>query len=543
MIKILKKPIVIILIIVIIGGLLGYNVFYKKPTAPYEFVVAKRSNLVQKVSVSGRIKPAESVDLAFEKSGKVSRVYVTVNDKVKIGQLLVSLDNTDLLAQLSQAKAGVESAKAQLQQYQAALDAQQAKLDELKKGARQEDIQIKETELKKAQQDLDNYYNSVANILNDAYNKADDAINKQIDELFSDDYSDNPQLTFFVANSQAEIDAESQRIVVGNELKQFKSEISDLPTTHSGLDNVLIQAENHLVVIRNFLTRLADAVNSAVGISQTTLSTYKSYINTARANINTAISNINTQKEYIATQKVTVEKHQNELALKKAGTIQEQITAQEAQVKQAQANIISQESQVKYAEANVQNIQAQIQKTIIYSPINGIITKQNAKVGEIISANTTLISIISENEFEIEVYIPEADIAKVKVGNSAKVTLDAYGDDIIFKAKVIAIDPAETVIEGVIYYKAIMIFDDLDDRIKAGMTIDADIITAERKDSIAIPQRAILKKEGERIVRVLKNGTIEEVKVETGITDTEGQIEIISGLEEGDRVITFVKIR
>lgn len=208
---------------------------------------------------------------------------------------------------------------------------------------------------------------------------------------------------------------------------------------------------------------------------------------------------------------------------------------------QAEANILSQQAQIKQAEANVENYQAQIAKTIIRAPISGTVTKQDAKVGEIVSANTPLVFLISTSQFEIEANIPEADIAKVKLGNAAKVTLDAYGSDVSFDVKVVAIDPAETIIDGVATYKTTFQFIDIDkdERVKSGMTANIDISTEKRENVIVIPQRAVITKNGDKIVRVLNNETPKEVKVKTGLRGSDGNIEIIEGVSEGDKVIIY----
>ncbi|MDO8559015.1 MAG: efflux RND transporter periplasmic adaptor subunit, partial [bacterium] len=187
------------------------------------------------------------------------------------------------------------------------------------------------------------------------------------------------------------------------------------------------------------------------------------------------------------------------------------------------------------------NYQAQISKTIIRSPINGTITGQDAKVGEIISADVSLVSIISAGNFEIEANIPESDIAKVKIGDNAQVTLDAYGQDVVFQVKVLKIDPAETVIEGVPTYKVTLYFNEKDDRLKSGMTANIDIFTAEVKDVIAIPQRAILSDNGKKTVKIIKGKDIQEIEVKIGLKGTDGNAEILQGLNEGDKVITFIK--
>jgi len=197
---------------------------------------------------------------------------------------------------------------------------------------------------------------------------------------------------------------------------------------------------------------------------------------------------------------------------------------------------------VRAAEASADNYRAQFQKTIIRSPINGIVTKLDASAGETVTVNTPIVSVISAASFEIETYIPEADISKVKVGNTADVTLDAYGDDVLFQASVITIDIGETMIEGVTTYKTILQFTEEDERVKPGMTANIDILTAERNNVIAIPQRAVSSRNGQKFVKLLGDqGEVEEVVVETGLRGSDGNLEITAGINAGDKIITFVR--
>lgn len=180
-------------------------------------------------------------------------------------------------------------------------------------------------------------------------------------------------------------------------------------------------------------------------------------------------------------------------------------------------------------------------KTTLISPISGIVTVQNAKVGETIAAHAIVVSVISESQYEIEAQIVEADISNLNVGDKATFTLDTYGEDEIFKAEVIKIDPAAQLIEGVANYKVILKLDDGEGRVNSGMTADIDIITAERENVIVLSQRAVIYKGGTKMVRILEKGNlIKEVEVETGITGEGGLIEITSGVKEGDTIVTAI---
>ncbi len=130
MIKILKKPLILVPLILVVVLIVGLIVFRKKQL-PYEFVTVKKSDLVQEVSVTGRVKPAEDVNLAFEQGGKIKRVYAKVGDKVNTNQSLADLDMSELSAKLAQTQADLSGQYAQSRQYEAAKEAQQANLNEL----------------------------------------------------------------------------------------------------------------------------------------------------------------------------------------------------------------------------------------------------------------------------------------------------------------------------------------------------------------------------------------------------------------------------
>ena len=181
-----------------------------------------------------------------------------------------------------------------------------------------------------------------------------------------------------------------------------------------------------------------------------------------------------------------------------------------------------------------------LEKCFLYSPIDGTVTVQNAEIGKTVTANVPIVSLISNANFEIESYVSEADIAKIRAGDKALITLDAYGDNEIFEAKVIVIDPAETVINGVNAYKVTLQFNNENELIKSGMTANIRIITAERENVLAVPERAIITRGDEKFVLIDKNDSSpEERKVEVGIKGSNGYVEILSGLNEGEKIISF----
>ena len=168
-------------------------------------------------------------------------------------------------------------------------------------------------------------------------------------------------------------------------------------------------------------------------------------------------------------------------------------------------------------------------------------TKTEKSAGDIVSANDPIVSLIGAGNYQIEVSIPESDITKVRVGSAASVTLDAYGKDVVFGAKIVAIDLSETVLEGVATYKTTLQFDVEDKRVFSGLTANVDILSEKGETVLLIPARDVITSGDRKIVKLLidvGNGETEEREVTIGLRGSDGNTEILSGLKAGDVVVS-----
>jgi len=111
------------------------------------------------------------------------------------------------------------------------------------------------------------------------------------------------------------------------------------------------------------------------------------------------------------------------------------------------------QSQLDQAMSNLEMIEKQIEENQIKAPIVGQVTKINYEIGEQISGLGPVISLLTENNFEIEIYVAESDISKLEINNEALITFDALDDDYQLLGRVYFIEPAATSISDVIYYK------------------------------------------------------------------------------------------
>jgi RND family efflux transporter MFP subunit len=487
----------------VILGIIWYAVAPGKNNTGSTFVLVEKGTITEEVSVTGNVKPFSAVDLAFERGGRLANIAVEVGDTVYTGQTLAGVSSADLVANLDRAKADLRIAELQF--------------GKIKINASTTELLVENQGVAKAVLDLAQAKISLVNEIKDSFTKADDAVRNKIFSLFTDPVRYRAKLSFNTGYFLQE-DIEEGKDEVNDILDSWyrilsKSDIAQDVETNYNL------AKKNLTIIKKLLDKCAEAVNGLIledsYTTQTQIDIWKSNISIARTNINLAISSLTD----------TYDRYQ---ALILAFNI-------------AESNFSVQEINVDQAKANVASAEAELAKTIIKSPITGVITKIDTKLGEIISANIPIISVISYGDYEIESYIPEADIAKVKMGNIARTTLDAYGDNIIFETTVIKIDPAATVIDGVPTYKVTLKFTTKDERVRSGMTANLDILTNQKDDVLVLPNRVIITKEDGKYVLVMDitgKGEVLEKKIVTGLRGSNGTVEIISGINEGDKVLT-----
>lgn len=503
-----KRTIIIVVAVAII--LIVWIALARRGGSQYQFVTVTRGTITEQVDITGNTTPVNSLDLAFQSGGTIAAVYKNAGNNVNASDAIVRLDTSDLQAQLAQAEAGVAAAQATLENLQA--------------GATPQSIQVSQTALAAAEQTLANSYAGIDNTVTSAFAKANDAVRNQISPFFINAENSNPQLTFIISDNQILNDANFQRIKASQELNAWQTELNslNLNSSTSTLEQATTNGSNHLIAIENLLTTVSTAVVYANSLSATTAAAYKTDIANAVTEVNSAASAISAAAQSIASEKIAVSQAQAALAVTLAGATPQNIAAQQAAVAQAQAN--------------AQTVQVKINEATLSSPINGVITVQNAKVGEIATAGQIITSIISSNNLEIDAYVPETDIGKVAIGNPVNMTFDAFPGE-TFAGKVFYINPAETIVSGVVDYQIKVSFVKPDTRIKSGLTANITINTQTDQNALILPQYAVIQNVSGTYVEVLRNGATAQIPVILGIRDQQGNVEVASGVTEGQQVI------
>ncbi|MFH1457523.1 MAG: efflux RND transporter periplasmic adaptor subunit [Patescibacteria group bacterium] len=550
-----KKKIWIIIIVVLVILIVGSIILVAKNSKKIEYVTAsvEKTTLKQSVDATGKIESAEKIDLNFKTAGRIAQIFVKIGDIVESGHILATLEAGALQSRVSDAIAQVSQAEADYAKILAGASSGDIKISENTTAQRQQDLISAQNNLKnlkyKKDTELLNLKETALTYLNNEIITAKIAMAEVDNTLNDKDAKD----TLSVKDSSALVLAEKNKTYANNGIINSENIIKNLNISSSDTEilNGLENLQNTLNLVSTDLGNVADVLIATIISSKlseaeldalkTNITAEQSAIKTSQINIQSAKSNWTNKVAYysdqieIYTDNVTgaekaLELAESQLNLKKEPPRQFEIDTALARIKQAKASL--------------QLAQVNLSETIITAPINGTIIKKNNNVGEQSSLTNPILEMIGESNLQIEVDIPESDIAKIKIGQDADVSLDAFSDDKIFPGKVVFIDPAETIIQDVVYYKVkiqltdsseIMSFD-----IKPGMTANVVVCTDKRENVLVVPTRAVKSNNGDKYVDILVNGAIEKNIVTTGLRGDEG-IEIMSGIEEGDEVVTFVK--
>ncbi len=154
------------------------------------------------------------------------------------------------------------------------------------------------------------------------------------------------------------------------------------------------------------------------------------------------------------------------------------------------------------------------------------------------STSQVLGSIYQAGQLQAQVSISEIDAVKVKEEDKVTMTLDAFPDS-TYTGKVVSINTNGVISSGVVSYPAVISFDSGNDKIYPNMGVTAKIITQIKNDVIMVPSAAVQTSANGSTVRIMKNNQVQTVDVQVG-SSNDTQTEIISGINEGDTVVTGV---
>ncbi len=218
-----------------------------------------------------------------------------------------------------------------------------------------------------------------------------------------------------------------------------------------------------------------------------------------------------------------VEQAQVALDRLKSGPLPEDLKIAQLQVDQAQAAL-------EVAQHNLAAAQ-------ILAPFDGVVTAVNIRPGELTASAVPAVVLADVNHFFLDVGVDEVDVARVAVGQAVTVTLDALPNALLTgKVEKIALLATNNA-NGVVSYSVRVSLDPTQAVVRGGMTATAEIVVAEARDVVLVPNWAIRRdrESGLTYVGILRNGVLGEVEVKLGLHN-ETYSEVTSGLAENDVV-------
>ena len=482
--RFLKSKWILGIIALIALGIGGYFLFFHH-SQTYQFVVVQSGSIIESVSLTGNTTPDQSVSLAFGNTGIISHTYSDLGKQVDAGQVLAELNTSDLVAQLHQAQANYQkvingATDSTINVAKAAVNIAQVNLDEVTK---QQNILVS---------------NAYRTLLNSSF----------ITETVSD-YSgyDSPTISgTYTCNQEGSYS-----------LKTYDS-VGGISVTYSGMEQGAL---------------LLTDIPRAMGNCGLFLSFDKTKTLQTGINFNIEIPNKNAPNYNL-----NYNAYQLALQTQSQVVAGAQAALDQANVSLASTVTAARPEDVELAQASVDSAAAKIQNAKIVAPISGTITQFDAKVGQLASPSTPLISIMSSGGYEVDSGVSETDIGKISIGNKVTMTIDAFPNE-TFTGSVFYIAPAETNTQGVVSYQIKISFDKTDSRLKSGLTANIDIQTKHKDNVLILPQYAILQNDQGTFVEVLLNNKVKQNPVTLGIQDQKGNVEIISGVIEGEQVLNI----
>lgn len=504
-----KTPIAFLFVMV---TLVVFYTMFSAPKIDKELFPVTLGEIKQYVKVTGQVEASKDANLSFQTNGQVSFVGVKVGDTITQGKVLATLSAGDAHAVVLQAEANLGSA--------------QATLSQLQQGARKEEVALKEQTVTNTKSSLDQAYYALPDTIQNVDATTADVIKNKFSSLFVLNNS-KYILSFSSCDQRLQRNIEEKRTTLENVLADFQTKSSLVSTISSTktIDATFESAYQSAIMTNDLVNAVSNLLLSSCSITNSNLDSYRTTLSVVKTTMTSLFSDITVKRSTLLSAKNAFNQATRDLELTKAGTDPYKIKAQTALVTQARAQVAT--------------ARLSLSKTILNAPFSGVVTMVNLSEGETVSAAKTIITMIALDGFEIEAKVPEIDIAKIKGGASAQVTLDAYGKDVFFPANVTRINPSATMEGSVPMYKIIVTFVGSDARIKQGMTANVQVLTDSKIQTIAIPSRFVKIINGERgTVSVLTSGKEELRDVTLGVRGDDGLIEIRSGLVEGDTIVS-----
>ena len=477
-------------------GLVGLqSTVHAGTNQPLSTVAIRPASQVNQVSAAGNIALVSQQEAVLQVGGIVTQVAVQAGDKVKPGDVLVSLDSTDLARAVQQAQLSVDSSQAALDKLteppkaedvaaaQANVVSAQDNLAQLQAGPNATQLAEAKTALAAAQakyQELQAGPSEAQKTqLAASFQKAEVALKQAQDAYNAIAYSSDAGATQQAANLQnATIDYDTAKAAY---------DVATQPATQSDLETAL----NAIKTAQNQLDALQP--------TQAALSTAEAQVATAKS----ALADL---------------------------------TGGPTSADQRQAEVAVEQAKLSLVQA-----QTNLERAQLRSPITGTVLAVNVEMGQEAAAGLNAVTLADLNALELTVNVAEVDISKVSIGQAAQITIDALPDQ-TFSGAVSQIAPASESQSGVVNYAVTVRLSNKDNltAVRPGMTAVATFLSNAPKTEWLVPTNGLAKANGATTVTVVNGNQQTPVKVIPEQSQGEWTVVQSDQLKAGEKVVGSV---
>lgn len=488
--RLIVFAIILVLLVVAVSYFSG-NRFRMKETYAAKPMTSKAEigSITTSITGSGTISSASTKTISSEVAADVKEVNVAVGDRVSKGDVLFVLDDSDLNTKIRSIEKNISTQNKTINEYKSDIS----------------NLNVYATE--------NGYVSNLTLTVGDTVNKNSTIFNVTDEDVYilkcSFNYNENAKINL---GDKASIMLVGNFLTLAGEVTYVSDEVtlSDIGTP---LQDVEVTIENPGYTVEG-VEAIATIVRDDFSIKSYSNSQFSKKDSTKyRVASSGTVKTLNVRNgDYV---------HQGDLVM-----VLENDDLQES-YQTAKENLSD-------LYKDLADVKDDISFYTITSPIDGIVTSLNVSVGDYVRAETNLAKVVNNYDVEFQIDVDELEILDVKIGQEVKVTIDAISETetepMIGTVSEIALEG--TSMNSVTTYPVTISMQG-NDSIKMGMNCSAEIIVESKEDILTIPVEAVTTR-GDKYYVTLENGT--EKEVETGIYD-EDNIEIVSGLEEGEKVI------
>jgi HlyD family secretion protein len=439
---------------------LGWYYFSSTKSAAVSYTVrpASLGTIRSVVSGTGQVQSSQQVSISPKVSSTVTGVYVKNGDAVHAGDLLVALDTSTALFSL-------ENAKISLEKLQSA--------SPVSLGSAQNTFQ-------NSSDTLNQSYDTAFNTLVTSYGDMNTILASLNDIFYTRDtspyFSDSSSL-----NQNYGPNAYDYKMTAGKKLDAAAAAYANFRNTY-------------ITQTRTNTTTLAATLTQEYAVSQSVLEAVRSasvainyiYNNTSKSSRTSAMnSDVNNLTSWTSTANKDVAAIVD--AMNSVQNNTRSLTQADANLTNVSAG--SNPLDIKSAELSLAQAQYSYDQYFIRAPFDGIIGNVSVHKADSVTGSTVIGTLVTK-DYISKISLNEVDAAKVAVGQPVQITFNAL-PDLTVKGTVSDVDSVGTVSQGVVSYSITVAFNTDDAQVKAGMSINVDIVTAEKDQVITVPNGAI----------------------------------------------------